>query len=101
MITGKEKKTSEIPTATSCGDDDRIMILTGVDANTLATQMISRGNFLKSVNAISVTNLLVTTNTTPANSSSNAVAGTLWYDSNNIYVAVGLNTIKKVALSSF
>lgn len=40
-------------------------------------------------------------NETPANSTVTVVKGTIYYDSNYLYVATANNTLKRVALSSF
>ena len=44
---------------------------------------------------------LQTSFTAPANSSSTGTAGTIGFDSNHLYIAVGTNSWKRVALSTF
>lgn len=50
---------------------------------------------------IEVATLLIGNNSTPANSSSNAEQGMVWFDASYIYVATANNVIKRVSLSSF
>jgi len=54
-------------------------------------------------NSFSVTaNVFVTlANSTPANSSANAISRSIWFDNTYIYVAISNNDIRRVAHSSF
>lgn len=54
-----------------------------------------------SANGVITPSLIITSNNTPANSTANVAAGTIWADSYYIYVAVANNNIKRTALTSF
>lgn len=82
---------------------DRLVIVTNPTSNTnWRLKAISSSDlFANSTHDVKAANLQITYNTTPANSTANAVAGLVWYDNNYIYVAIANNSIKRVALSSF
>lgn len=46
-------------------------------------------------------NLVISKNTTPANSTATVVSRSIWFDSDYLYVALSNNSIKRIALSSF
>lgn len=96
---GRQKRISEFPIANTMGDTDRLLIITGTGSEPV-TQTVSKGNFFKSVTALSPATLQIP-KSTPANSTSNAVGQSIWMDTNFLYVAVANNVIKRVALSSF
>lgn len=85
------KKVSELPIAANVASSDRVMILRDPAGNA-------------SVRTITVANFgsnLVFSNSVPANSSSNGIAGTIRFDSGFIYVCVANNTWRRAALSSW
>jgi hypothetical protein len=85
------KKVSELPTTSNVASTDRILVLRSPASNA-------------SVRTIPFSDLsanILISNSVPANSSSNGLAGTIRYDSNNIYVCVATNTWKKVAIASW
>ena len=85
------KKISELPTASNVASTDRVLVLRNPAAN-------------PSVRTVTVSDFsanIVLSNSVPANSSSNGIAGTLRFDSNYIYVCVANNTWKRSALTSW
>jgi len=99
------KKASELPRAAVLIGNDHIVALSNVVINATSnaitnsvTKIISYENLMANVRT---SNLVLTYNSTPANSTANTVAGALWSDGNYIYYSTSANTIKRVALSSF
>ncbi len=52
-------------------------------------------------NGVTTSTLVITENTTPANSTANSIQGSIWSDGTYIYVTTATNTIKRVALTAF
>ena len=52
-------------------------------------------------NGVITSTLIVTHNTTPANSTANSIQGSIWSDGTYIYVTTATNSIKRVALTAF
>jgi hypothetical protein len=73
----------------------------------IVTSAISNGDFRTPVanlfvNTVMKTiNVVLSNNSTPANSTANVVGGSIWSDGTYIYVAPSNNVIKRVALTSF
>jgi hypothetical protein len=85
------KKLSELPEVANTTGTDRVLILRDPAGS-------------PSTRTITVANLALTmsfSNSVPANSSSNGVAGTIRYDSSYVYVCVANNTWKRSALSTW
>lgn len=85
------KKISELPTAANVASTDRILVLRSPSANA-SVRTVAFGDM--SAN-------LIISNTAPANSSANGLAGTIRYDSSYVYVCVANNTWKRAAISSW
>jgi len=85
------KKVSELALASNVAITDRVMILRSPSASP-SVRTITFGNFCANI-AIS--------NTVPANSSANGLAGTIAYDSSHFYVCVANNTWKRSTLESW
>jgi hypothetical protein len=68
---------------------------------------VSNGDFQTPVanlfvnTVIKTINVILSNNSTPANSTANVVAGSLWSDGTFIYFAPTNNVIKRVSLASF
>jgi len=90
-MSDNSKKVSELPTASNVASTDRILVLrepTGTaSVRTVPFSVISAN--------------IVISNSVPANSSSNGIAGTIRFDSNYIYVCVANNTWKKVSIDTW
>lgn len=85
------KKVSELPTTSNVASTDRILVLRSPASNA-------------SVRTIPFSDLsanIIVSNSVPANSTSNGLAGTIRYDSNNIYVCISNNSWKRAALTSW
>lgn len=94
-MSDRSKKITELTALTSAANND-LLIIEDVSANT--TNSITILNLTKTVIA---NTLVITGNNTPANSTITATKGTLFYDTDYLYIAVANNTLKRVALSSF
>jgi len=113
-------KLSDLPTITFC-TNNAILVLENDPSGSPTTSGITVQNFFSNVNvntSISgtftvsntvtftnsnthISNLHITYNTTPANSTSSVLAGKVWADEEYLYVAVSNNNIKRIALTSF
>jgi hypothetical protein len=86
-----EKKVSELPTAANVAPSDRVLVLrdpTGAPS-------------VRTVNVNIFAANLQLSNSVPATSSANGIAGTIRYDSSYVYVCVANNTWKRVALTTW
>lgn len=90
-MTDNSKKVSELPTAANVASTDRILILRDPADNPS----------VRTVNASIFAANLVISNTVPATTSSNGVAGIIARDTNYIYVCVANNSWKRAALSTW
>lgn len=107
----RSKKISELAAATSVAANDLIVIVDKHSSNTISTTKSANvsvlfGNVTTNVTlsnnaALSVSNVMIKDNSTPANSSITVAQGKIWADANYIYVATANNTVKRVSLSSF
>ena len=85
------KKVSELAIASNVASTDRVLILRSPSANA-------------SVRTVPFSDLcanVIVSNSVPANSSSNGLAGTIRYNSTHIYVCVANNTWKRASLDSW
>ncbi len=87
-MSNQSKKTSILSVANTISITDRMVIITDPSGSP-ATETITFDNVKKAI----ISNSTPTANTP-------AVQGTLFYDSNFLYVTVANNIIKKVALSN-
>ena len=85
-----DQKLSELTTATTVGQADLLYLVQG---------NVSKKASVSSL-ASSVASTIVLA-TPPATSTSTGVAGTLAYDSSNVYVCVATNTWKRSTLTSW
>ena len=90
-MTDNSKKISELPTASNVASTDRILILRdpagAASVRTVAFSTVSAN--------------IVVSNSVPANSSSNGIAGTIRFDSDYIYVCVANNTWKRASIDTW
>jgi len=84
-------KASELPTAANVAATDRILILRDPSGNVS----------LRSVNANILAANLVLSNSIPATSTSNGIAGSIRWDSGYIYICVANNTWKRATLDTW
>lgn len=85
------KKVSQLPTASNVASTDRILVLR--DPSGAAS--------VRTVNFSILSANIILSNSVPANSSSNGIAGTIRFDSGYIYVCVANNTWKRATLSTW
>lgn len=87
----ESKKVSELPTASNVASTDRILVLRD-PAGTPSVRTVA-------MSALSAN--IVVSNSAPANSTANGIAGTIRYDSSYVYVCVANNTWKRANLTSW
>lgn len=95
MASGESKRLVDVPLANSIATTDTIIVV--------ANGAISQSNtttIFANIN-VHVGTVVFSNTATPLSSTANVVQGTLWFDSNYVYVAVANNVIKRSALSSF
>lgn len=98
------KKISELVACTNPQAIDSFPATANAGSN---TEKISVGNLLNNASANVTTNvvtcqtMIVSGNTTPANSTANATQGQIWSDGTYLYIATSTNVIKRVSLDSF
>jgi hypothetical protein len=85
------KKVSELPTASNVASTDRVLVLRSPASNA-SVRTVTMANFSANV---------LISNSVPANSSSNGIAGTIRYDSSYVYVCVSENVWKRTTLTSW
>ena len=90
-MTDNSKKVSQLPTAANVAGTDRVLILRDPSGTPS----------VRTVNANIFAANLVLSNSAPANSSANGIAGTIRWDSSYIYVCVANNTWKRSVISTW
>lgn len=85
------KKVSELAIAANAANSDRILILRDPSINP-SVRTITVANFSANI---------VLSNTVPAGPTSNGTAGTIRYDSNNVYICIANNTWRRAALTTW
>ena len=90
-MTNTAKKTSELSVAANIAATDRFLIIRD-PSGTPSTRTVT----LSTVAAN-----LTLSNSTPANSTANGLAGEMKYDSSYLYVCVSNNTWKRITLESY
>ena len=91
MADDRAQQLTDLEEITSCSPTDILYIVTDPTSNANASFSIS---------VAALGNSIITENT-PANSTLTVNQGTIYYDSNYIYLAVTNNTLKRLGLSSF
>ena len=106
------KKISELTAVTSANSTD-YMVLVDDTSGTPGTKRINAGALLTtglkarfantSISQLSVTTdkIVIENNKTPTSSTMTITKGSIFFDTNYLYVATANNTIKRVSLSSF
>lgn len=94
-MTDRAKKITELTALATAANND-LLIIEDVSANT--TKSIAIADLTKVVIA---NTFVLTGDSTPANSTVTVTKGTIFYDSDYIYVAVANNTLKRVSVTSF
>jgi len=95
MASGESIKLNSVPSVNSILFSDSVFVTSGGAVSQAAPNSVFSNVFLQ------VATLVIGNTSTPISSSVNVITGSLWYDSNYLYVAIANNTIKRVALSSF
>lgn len=111
-MANRAKPISNLQTSNVATSNDFIVLLVGntTGGNTYTTTKISVNTFFSNTtvdmmttanNKLSSNNFILRNQSTPANSTINIEKGTVFWDTNYLYIAVANNTLKRVALSSF
>lgn len=88
---------SALPNASNVATTDKILVL----YNAISNAEVANGS--PSVRTIAIqdfSNSIILSNNAPANSSSNGVAGSIRYDSNNLYICIANNVWVRTPLIS-
>ena len=106
----RAKKISELVALTAPSNDD-LLVIVDSPANNAITKQVTVSNFLNNSQAnvtvsntyyLSANNFVIRRKNTPASSSGTSdLQGSIWFDTNYIYVAVANGTIKRATLSTF
>jgi hypothetical protein len=106
----RAKKISELVALTAPSNDDLLVIVDDPSGNA-TTKQVTVSNFLNNAAAnvtvgntyyLSANNFVIRRRATPVSSSGTSdLQGSIWFDTNYIYVATANGTIKRAALSSF
>jgi len=101
-MTEQSKKITELPVANSLARDAKLVVVVNPTTSPETRVVNVDVLFTNTANlTVVANNLLVTKRSTPANSTITVANNTIWFDSDYLYIAVGNNSIKRVALSSF
>jgi hypothetical protein len=101
-MAGNSTKLSQMQQKTYADPSDMLVAYSQVsNADVLISVSNIFSSFSLNSNGLTTSNLTVTNNHTPANSSVNVSQGSIWYDTNYLYVAVANNIIKRITLTSF
>lgn len=93
-------KISKLPTANSVSANDYIIVLTNPTTHA-ETEKTLLSTLFSNVNIISVNNLIVANNYTPASNSVTMTKGTLFFSNTHLYVAISNNVLRRIALETF
>lgn len=106
----RAKKISELVALTAPSNDD-LLVIVDSPANNAITKQVTVSNFLNNSQAnvtvsntyyLSANNFVIRRRNTPVSSSGTSdLQGSIWFDTNYIYVAVANGTIKRASLSTF
>ena len=106
----RAKKISELVALTAPSNDD-LLVIVDSPANNAITKQVTVSDFFNNAAAnvtvgntyyLSANNFVIRRRATPvASSGTSDLQGSIWFDTNYIYVATANGTIKRAALSSF
>ena len=106
----RAKKIYELVALTAPSNDD-LLVIVDSPANNAITKQVTVSNFLNNSQAnvtvsntyyLSANNFVIRRRNTPVSSSGTSdLQGSIWFDTNYIYVAVANGTIKRATLSTF
>ena len=85
---------SQFPQCSNVAPSDRVVVLFNANSTTIKPS-------LRTITVSSFSANIIVSNSTPANSTANGIAGTIAYDSNFIYVAIANNIWKRATLTTW
>ena len=94
-------KGSELTETNILDSEDYIIVITNPDTNLIDTNKITKSNFFANVSRITTNTLIISSKTTPSNSTMTISRGNLFFDDDYLYVPTANNTIKRIALQAF
>lgn len=105
----RAKQISELPTTTSVAANATFVVVdnTTAVANTKqisANNLFNNSSFnvtLSNTAILSANTIIIRNNQTPANSTITVSKGTIFFDTDYLYIAVANNTLKRILLTSF
>ena len=105
----RAKQISELPTTTSVAANATFVVVdnTTAVANTKqisANNLFNNSSFnvtLSNTAILSANTIIIRNNQSPANSTITVSKGTIFFDTNYLYIAVANNTLKRILLTSF
>ena len=105
----RAKQISELPTTTSVAANATFVVVdnTTAVANTKqisANNLFNNSSFnvtLSNTAILSANTIVIRNNQTPANSTITVSKGTIFFDTDYLYIAVANNTLKRILLTSF
>jgi hypothetical protein len=108
-MSDRAKKISELSAIAALSGDDLFVVVddpsgTAVTAKITANSLFNSysGNVtIANTATLSTNNLIIRRNASPANSTIDVNQGTIFFDSNYIYVAVANNLLKRIELETF
>lgn len=96
-----DKKISQLTELTTAANNDLLVIDDVAVSGNNTTKKITAQNFLTNTSVISANLVILNGQQTPANSTITCTEGSIYFDTNYIYVAVANNVLRRVALSAF
>ena len=97
----RTKKITDLPELTVADGNNVILVIDNIDTTANTKQITLNNLFSNYGDDISANSFLIKYNSTPANSTVTVTQGSIFFDSNYLYVAVANNTLKRVSLSTF
>ena len=105
----RSKQISELPTTTSVAANATFVVVdnTTAVANTKqisANNLFNNSSFnvtLSNTAILSANTIIIRNSQTPANSTITVSKGTIFFDTDYLYIAVANNTLKRILLTSF
>ncbi len=105
----RAKQISELPTTTSVAANATFVVVdnTTAVANTKqisANNLFNNSSFnvtLSNTAILSANTIIIRNNQSPANSTITVSKGTIFFDTDYLYIAVANNTLKRILLTSF
>ena len=108
-MSDRSKKITELTSLNSPAGEDLLVIVDDPSGSPITKKVTVNSLFancsanlvISNTATLSANNVIVRRNQTPANSSITVTQGTIFWDSDYMYIAVANNSLKRVSLESF